>query len=161
MVRRAARRSAEPPSMFPTMMASQIYFCGRYLAPEVMERQIQGSLENGGYDGAAADIWSVGIVLFVMLSGTQPTNSELEYKRSACRFDDDGIWSAISTDAKQIIQQLTSITAIQRPSAASTLLMPWFSQLKPQLLLPSAGCTRLSSDSKKRRHSAVSSGQLA
>tara|TARA_B100000482_G_scaffold147674_1_gene109742 strand:+ start:1341 stop:1718 length:378 start_codon:yes stop_codon:yes gene_type:complete len=125
-----------------------------------MERQIQGSLENGGYDGAAADIWSVGIVLFVMLSGTQPTNSELEYKRSACRFDDDGIWSAISTDAKQIIQQLTSITAIQRPSAASTLLMPWFSQLKSQLLLPSAG-RMLSSDSKKRRHSAVSSGQLA
>ena len=36
----------------------------RYLAPEVMERQGRGiTARGGGYDGAAADMWSVGIVL--------------------------------------------------------------------------------------------------
>ena len=38
----------------------------RYLAPEVMERQGRGTTaRGGGDDGAAAAMWSVGIVLFV------------------------------------------------------------------------------------------------
>lgn len=114
-----------------------------------MERHSECGVKNGGYDGAAADIWSVGIVLFVLLSGTQPTNSKLEHKWSACSFDDNDIWNTISMDAKQIIQKLTSVTAIERPSAASTLLMPWFSV--PESQSPGAGCTNLVPDSKRRK----------
>jgi len=79
----------------------------RYLAPEVMERHTKDNGKiSAGYDGAAADIWSVGIVLFVLLSGTQPVNSSLEFKHYACTFDDD-IWQCISAEAKYIILQLT------------------------------------------------------
>lgn len=104
-------------------------FCGtpQYLAPEVMERHTKDNGKiSAGYDGAAADIWSVGIVLFVLLSGTQPVNSSLEFKHYACTFDDD-IWQCISAEAKYIILQLTLADPCQRPTAASAPMMSWFS----------------------------------
>mmetsp|Transcript_15054 Transcript_15054/g.46759 ORF Transcript_15054/g.46759 Transcript_15054/m.46759 type:complete len:487 (+) Transcript_15054:58-1518(+) len=103
-------------------------FCGtpQYLAPEVMEHQIGiDSMPSGGYDGAAADMWSSGIVLFVLLSGTQPTNSIMEHKRSACSFDDEEPWRSVSAEAKDTILKLTSVEATQRPSAASCLSDSW------------------------------------
>ena len=38
-----------------------------YAAPEVL-----ASTEHSGYDAAAADMWSLGVILFSMLSGTLP-----------------------------------------------------------------------------------------
>lgn len=73
-------------------------------------------------------MWSVGIVLFVLLSGSQPANSNLEHKRSTCNFDDDEIWQSISLEAKDILVKLTCVEACRRPSASSLLLMAWVAQ---------------------------------
>jgi len=102
-------------------------FCGtpQYLAPEVMERQNEDDLALGGYDGAAADIWSVGVVLFVLLSGTQPANSKVENKWTTCSFN-ESVWSYVSEEAKDVIHRLTAVDANERPSAAAALQMPWF-----------------------------------
>ncbi len=43
-----------------------------YVAPEVCN----GSLE-GGYDGAAADVWSAGVILFALLAGELPFDKDL------------------------------------------------------------------------------------
>jgi len=102
-------------------------FCGtpQYLAPEVMDCQNGDELSLGGYDGAAADMWSVGIVLFVLLSGTQPANSNVENKWTTCSFN-DCVWENVSNDAKNVIRRLTAMNSNDRPSAAAALLMPWF-----------------------------------
>lgn len=90
-----------------------------------MDCQNGNDVSLGGYDGAAADMWSVGIVLFVLLSGTQPGNSKVESKWTSCSFD-DSVWASISADAKDLIRRLTALSSIERPSAAAALLMPWF-----------------------------------
>jgi serine/threonine protein kinase len=102
-------------------------FCGtpQYLAPEVMECQNGDGVTVGGYDGAAADMWSVGVVLFVLLSGTQPANSRVENKWTTCSFNDSA-WESVSQEAKDLICRLTAVDANERPSAAAALLMPWF-----------------------------------
>jgi serine/threonine protein kinase len=90
-----------------------------------MECQNGNGVTVGGYDGAAADIWSVGVVLFVLLSGTQPANSKVENKWTTCSFDEKN-WETVSDEAKDVIRRLTAVDANERPSAAAALLMPWF-----------------------------------
>lgn len=89
--------------------------CGtpQYLAPEVMHQAVN---ENTGYDGTAADIWSVGVVMFVLLSGTQPYHSDWLF---------DAAWSRVSLEAKDVIRQMTIVNADLRPSATSLARAPW------------------------------------
>lgn len=93
-------------------------FCGtpQYLAPEVLRQQVD-STNDKGYDGAAADIWSVGVVLFVLLSGAQPDQSDWLF---------DAIWMGVSESAKNAIKVMTVVEAAERPSAHGVLSLPWF-----------------------------------
>ncbi|VAH90415.1 unnamed protein product [Triticum turgidum subsp. durum] len=75
--------------------------CGtpNYVAPEV--------IEDRGYDGAAADIWSCGVILFILLAGFLPFEDEniiaLYKKISEAQFTCP---SWFSTGAKKLITRI-------------------------------------------------------
>ena len=78
--------------------------CGTpgYVAPEILEQRPYG---------ASCDFWSVGIVLFILLSGTPPfydeDNFALFEKIKRCQYNFDApSWATISPEAKDFISKI-------------------------------------------------------
>ncbi|CAL4914138.1 unnamed protein product [Urochloa decumbens] len=95
--------------------------CGtpNYVAPEV--------IEDGGYDGATADIWSCGVILFVLLAGYLPFEDEniiaLYKKISEAQFTCPSWFSA---GAKSLITRILDPNPTTRITIAQILEDPWF-----------------------------------
>lgn len=100
--------------------------CGSafYMAPEVLTDD-----SCKGY-GHAADMWSLGVILFVLLSGTMPfwgsddDDTYEEIKKKAVDFS-AAPWADVSQDAKDLVKRLLSKDASRRPSACALLCSPW------------------------------------
>mmetsp|Transcript_10958 Transcript_10958/g.15370 ORF Transcript_10958/g.15370 Transcript_10958/m.15370 type:complete len:411 (-) Transcript_10958:821-2053(-) len=100
--------------------------CGTpaYVAPEIL---------NSKPYGLNADMWSLGIITYVLLSGYQPfQGDDEELQQNIClgtfRFHPQ-FWKSISTEAKSFISALLTYEPTKRLSAhdALTLPQPWFS----------------------------------
>lgn len=95
--------------------------CGTpsYVAPEVLRKR--------GYDGAKADIWSCGVVLFVLLSGYLPFQDENMMKMYGKIFKADFKFPAwVSLDARGLISSLLVSDPEKRISVAEIMRNPWF-----------------------------------
>ena len=92
-----------------------------YLAPEVI---------TGGY-GLECDIWSLGVVMFLLLSGEQPfegpnikeimrkiTSGELKFSPSA--------WAAVSPLAKDLVSRILTVDPQKRITLKDALNHSWF-----------------------------------
>ncbi|KAK3414923.1 hypothetical protein EUGRSUZ_H00223 [Eucalyptus grandis] len=95
--------------------------CGTpaYTAPEVVSRR--------GYDGAKADAWSCGVILFVLLAGSMPFddhNLVALYKRIHTRDYNFPDW--ISKPARYIIYQLLDPNPKSRMSLEDLVKTSWF-----------------------------------
>jgi serine/threonine protein kinase len=51
----------------------------QYFAPEVLKRR--NTVLGAGRYGKAADMWSLGIILYVLLSGTHPFHDNTLYEQ--------------------------------------------------------------------------------
>ena len=96
-----------------------------YLAPEVI---------NGEYD-EKCDIWSCGVIFYVLLCGYPPFNGENNEEIIECvqkgKFDfPEEEWSEVSDAAKDLIKKMLTYDPKERPSAKQILKHPWFSQFK-------------------------------
>ncbi|XP_070491532.1 ribosomal protein S6 kinase 2 beta isoform X3 [Chironomus tepperi] len=99
-------------------------YTANFVAPEVLKRQ--------GYD-QLCDIWSLGVLLYITLSGRTPfastPNDEPEtiLKRiGSGQIDlENGRWMSISMDAKELIRHMMHIVPSKRPTAAQILRHPW------------------------------------
>ncbi|XP_048568151.1 CBL-interacting protein kinase 30-like isoform X2 [Triticum urartu] len=95
--------------------------CGTpaYVAPEVILKR--------GYDGAKADIWSCGVILFVLLAGRLPfhdTNLVLLYKRIARSDYQCPAWFSI--DARKLLARLLDPNPNTRITITKLMARTWF-----------------------------------
>lgn len=104
-----------------------------YVAPEVLAR---------AYD-EKADLWSMGILLYVMLVGDSPwpgSDAQVLRRISAAepRFEPQA-WKMLSPAARQLIDSLLHARPTSRPSAEEALVHPWLNRklTEPCATLPS------------------------
>lgn len=99
-----------------------------YMAPEIL---------NGSYD-RACDLWSVGVIAFVMLSGRPPFNGRNDDKIFSRiltgQYSMDTIhWHGISDDAKDFVRNLLRMDPKSRLTADQALEHPWLADHRMEL----------------------------
>ncbi|OAY64948.1 CBL-interacting protein kinase 32, partial [Ananas comosus] len=95
--------------------------CGtpNYVAPEV--------LEDRGYDGATADLWSCGVILFVLLAGYLPfedSNLMTLYKKISHAEFTSPSW--ISFGARKLLTRILDPNPVTRITVPEILEDEWF-----------------------------------
>ncbi|EEE69714.1 hypothetical protein OsJ_29383 [Oryza sativa Japonica Group] len=100
--------------------------CGTpaYVAPEV--------LAGNGYDGAKADLWSCGVILYVLLAGALPFQDDnLVCMYRKMRRGDFCCPPWVTTDARKLIKSLLDPNPGTRITVAGLLETPWFRKTAP------------------------------
>ncbi|CAD6341111.1 unnamed protein product [Miscanthus lutarioriparius] len=94
-----------------------------YIAPEVL---------SGGYN-EAADVWSAGVILYILLSGIPPFWGKTKSKIFECirsmelRFPSDP-WDRVSDSAKELVTGMLRRDPRQRLTAKQVLEHPWMQE---------------------------------
>ncbi|XP_059483256.1 ovarian-specific serine/threonine-protein kinase Lok-like [Neocloeon triangulifer] len=126
--------------------------CGsyEYVAPEVINSE--RLLGFARPYTSKVDIWSLGVTLFVCLSGKMPFISsdavELKKKILAGNINMKGPeWAKVSEHAKQMVRCMLMVNPEERKSAAELLEAPWFQTKKFDIV--KEACKRFSKTSSK------------
>ena len=109
--------------------------CGTraYSAPEVnFGGKPQGSTYNN-----KVDLWSLGVILYVILGAYHPfdpygeaSDSVIWSRICSGKWDfDDAIWDSISNEAKDLISHLLCVDPTKRYGADELLKHPWIVRL--------------------------------
>ncbi|KAI9203286.1 kinase-like domain-containing protein [Polychytrium aggregatum] len=107
----------EDGSMLKTVVGSP-----GYVAPEVIRRS--------GH-GRPADVWSVGIIAFILLSGYHPfyhAKDAPSMNQAVIKADfsfEAPYWNGISSMAKSFVRRLLQVDPKLRPTAEEALIDPW------------------------------------
>uniref|UniRef100_A0AAZ3Q5N5 Ribosomal protein S6 kinase n=1 Tax=Oncorhynchus tshawytscha TaxID=74940 RepID=A0AAZ3Q5N5_ONCTS len=102
-------------------------YTANFVAPEVLKKQ--------GYD-AACDIWSLGVLLYTMLTGFTPfangledTPEEILARIGTGKFSlTGGYWNSVSAEAKELVSKMLHVDPHQRLTAGQVLRHPWVTQ---------------------------------
>ncbi|KAJ6475884.1 kinase-like domain-containing protein [Mycena vulgaris] len=98
-----------------------------YVAPEVLSRRGHGK---------AVDIWSTGIITYVLLCGHWPFQAEdakqlmKETMEARVEFHTK-YWRNVSEEAKNFIRRLLALDPAERPTAEAALADPWLTTHEP------------------------------
>eukprot|EP01137_Pigoraptor_chileana_P014809 Opistho-2@69951 len=102
-----------------------------YVAPEVLDDNEMGYQRS-------VDMWSVGVIIYVSLSGTFPFNEDEDIRcqiQNAAFMFPKQTWSKITNDALNMITRLLTVNPRERMSVQDALAHPWMqgAQLKLDL----------------------------
>ncbi|KAL3639671.1 cyclin-dependent serine/threonine protein kinase [Castilleja foliolosa] len=91
-----------------------------YVAPEVLHRSY----------GTEADMWSIGVIAYIILCGSRPfwSRTESGIFRAVLKTDpifDEDPWPSLSSDAIDFVKQLLNKDYRKRLTAAQALCHPW------------------------------------
>lgn len=101
----------------------------QYAAPEMLNRQSYGK---------PVDIWSLGVMLFILLSGTFPFDGEDPdvVAQSICEgtlIFDANIWVGVSEESQELIRSILQVRVEDRLSLEEILAHPWMVRDKEEL----------------------------
>ena len=101
--------------------------CPAYVSPEILNTR-------DGYSGKAADIWSLGVMLYTMLIGRYPFHDvEPSALFTKIRRGQYNIPDTISSRAKCLIRSLLRRVPNERLTAEEVLQHPWFNTGTPPI----------------------------
>ncbi|OQR98960.1 calcium-dependent protein kinase [Achlya hypogyna] len=91
-----------------------------YMAPEFLEGQYT----------QACDMWSLGVVMYMLLSNSMPFHGDTEDALIDSIFEakvefDGEAWSNVSDEAKRLIKKLLEVDLTKRYTALQVLMHPW------------------------------------
>ncbi|GBG27071.1 Protein kinase, putative [Hondaea fermentalgiana] len=92
-----------------------------YIAPEVLKKNY----------GVECDIWSLGVIVYMLLSGTPPFKGETEQKIMASALRgvysmSRPVWKTLTEEAKDFVRKCLVINVKRRMTARDALDHPWF-----------------------------------
>ncbi|EQC29687.1 CAMK protein kinase [Saprolegnia diclina VS20] len=120
-----------------------------YVAPESLLRVMQRDGDGKCFEEAPVDIWSIGIVAYVLLCGYLPFHGANQFhlfkaiKRGKVLFDAP-YWSAVSMDAMTFISAALVVDPARRATIDDLLAHPW-------MCVPQVPTTSLDIGSELRR----------
>ncbi|CAJ1444855.1 unnamed protein product [Effrenium voratum] len=121
-------------------------FCGtpHYFAPEVITT-FTDTNTKAGY-GKEVDMWSLGVILYILLSSTPPFEEEGLYNQIVeGRYEFDvQEWTCVSPEAKELVQQMMTVSPSKRINIQQALNHPWlkFVRFTPTPMRSGAGFER-------------------